>query len=59
MGDWPAASFGHFGQSGAMLLLNADEQIGLAATTTQPFGPWAVQLWPTWTSAMRQRILSS
>jgi CubicO group peptidase (beta-lactamase class C family) len=59
MGDWPAESFGHFGQSGTMLLLNADEQIGLAATTTQPFGPWAVQLWPTWTSAMRQRILSS
>ena len=28
MGDWPAASFGHFGKSGSLILLNADEQIG-------------------------------
>jgi CubicO group peptidase (beta-lactamase class C family) len=59
MGDWPAESFGHFGQSGAMMLLNVDQQIGLVATSTEPFGPWAVKLWPRWTSSMRQRILSS
>jgi CubicO group peptidase (beta-lactamase class C family) len=59
MGDWPARSFGHFGQSGAMLLLNADEQCGLAATSTEGFGPWAVQLWPKWTTTMHQRILTS
>jgi CubicO group peptidase (beta-lactamase class C family) len=59
MGDWPAQSFGHFGQSGAMLLLNADDQMGLAVTSTEGFGPWAVQLWPGWTTMMRQRILSS
>ena len=35
MGDWPPASFGHFGKSGALLLLNADEQIGLVATSTE------------------------
>ena len=58
MGDWPAASFGHFGQSGALMLLNADEQIGVVATSTEAFGPWAVALWPTWTSAMRQRALT-
>jgi CubicO group peptidase (beta-lactamase class C family) len=58
MGDWPAESFGHFGQSGAMMLLNVDEQIGLVATSTEPFGPWAAQLWPKWTSLMRRRILS-
>ncbi len=38
MGEWPATSFGHFGKSGALLLLNADEQIGLVATSTEPFG---------------------
>lgn len=54
MGDWPPASFGHFGQSGALMLLNADEQIGLVATSTAPFGPWAVALWPRWTSAIRR-----
>jgi hypothetical protein len=59
MGDWPPTSFGHFGQSGALMLLNADEQIGLVATSTEPFGPWAVALWPHWTSAMRQRVLAS
>ena len=59
MGDWPSASFGHFGQSGALLLLNADEQIGLVATSTEPFGQWATKLWPTWTSAMRTLALGS
>ncbi len=58
MGDWPADSFGHFGQSGALMLLNAREGIGVVATSTQPFGPWAVSLWPEWTSAMRARALS-
>jgi CubicO group peptidase (beta-lactamase class C family) len=58
MGDWPADSFGHFGQSGALMLLNAREGIGVVATSTQAFGPWAVSLWPEWTSAMRERALS-
>lgn len=59
MGEWPRDSFGHFGQSGAMMLVNVDEQIGLVATSTEPFGPWAVNLWPRWTSAMRERALAS
>jgi len=57
MGDWAEASFGHFGQSGAMMLLDPDEQIGIVATSTEPFGPWAHELWPRWTSAMRQLAL--
>jgi hypothetical protein len=59
MGDWPPASFGHFGQSGAMMLLNADEGLGLVATSTESFGPWAVHRWPEWTSAMLQLALGS
>lgn len=59
MGDWPADSFGHFGQSGALMLLNAREHIGLVATSSEPFGPWAVKLWTAWTSAMRSRALGS
>jgi len=59
MGDWPSASFGHFGQSGALMLLNAHEQIGVVATSTEAFGPWAVELWPHWTSAMRALALAS
>ncbi|MHB8379910.1 MAG: serine hydrolase [Acidimicrobiales bacterium] len=59
MGDWPRESFGHFGQSGSLMLLNADEGIGVVATSTEPFGPWAVNLWPEWTSAMRKVALAS
>jgi CubicO group peptidase (beta-lactamase class C family) len=59
MGDWPPASFGHFGRSGSLILLNADEQIGLVATSTEPFGGWATKLWPTWTSTMRTLALGS
>ena len=59
MGDWPDASFGHFGQSGSLMLLNADEQIGLVATSTVPFGPWAVQLWPTMTGELRRLAIGS
>jgi CubicO group peptidase (beta-lactamase class C family) len=58
MGDWPTASFGHFGQSGSLMLLNADEGIGVVATSTEPFGSWAVRLWPQWTSAMRKLALT-
>jgi CubicO group peptidase (beta-lactamase class C family) len=59
MGDWPEASFGHFGLSGSMMLLNVDEGIGLVATSSEPFGPWAVKLWPEWTSAQRALALAS
>lgn len=56
-GDWPPESFGHFGQSGALVLLNAREQVGVVATSTEPFGPWAVELWPRWISDVRRRAL--
>ena len=59
MGDWPPASFGHFGQSGALMLLNADEQIAVVATSEVAFGPWAIATWPAWTSAMRRLALAS
>jgi len=59
MGDWPTASFGHFGQSGSLMLLNADEQVGLVATSTVAFGPWAVELWPTLTGELRRWALRS
>ncbi len=37
---------------------NADEQIAVVATSTEPFGGWAVTLWPEWTSAMRKLALA-
>lgn len=59
MGDWPPTSFGHFGKSGSLMLLNVEDQIGLVATSTVAFGPWAVKLWPKWTSAMYRLALGS
>lgn len=58
MGDWPEASFGHFGKSGALLLVNLDEEIAVVATSDVAFGPWATELWPTWTSRARALALS-
>ncbi|MFI5036041.1 MAG: serine hydrolase [Acidimicrobiales bacterium] len=59
MGDWPPESFGHFGMSGSLVLLNARERLGLVGLATEPFGPWAVDLWPRWTSAVRRGALSA
>jgi CubicO group peptidase (beta-lactamase class C family) len=59
MGDWLPTSFGHFGMSGSLMLMNVDEGIGVVATTTEDFGPWAVALWPAWTSAVRSLALDS
>ena len=59
MGDWPPSSFGHFGQSGALCLVNVDEGIAAVATSTVDFGPWAAALWPAWTSAARSLALTS
>jgi CubicO group peptidase (beta-lactamase class C family) len=57
MGEWPSDSFGHFGQSGALMLLNATEQIAVVATSSHSFGPWAQELWPEWTTSMRALAL--
>ncbi|HEV2427504.1 MAG TPA: serine hydrolase domain-containing protein, partial [Acidimicrobiales bacterium] len=49
MGGWPPESFGHFGQSGSLALMNASEGFAVVATAGEAFGSWAVQLWPAWT----------
>jgi len=54
MGDWPAASFGHFGRSGALALVNVEEGLCVVATSTVAFGAWAHDLWPHWTTRVRQ-----
>lgn len=59
MGEWPPSSVGHFGRSGSMVLVNADEGIVLVATTTVEFGAWAHELWPAWTTRVRQWATTS
>jgi len=58
MGHWPSASFGHFGRSGAMLLCDPTTNLFIVATSTEPFGPWALDLWPTWIDRVRTMVLA-
>lgn len=57
MGQWPEDSFGHFGLSGALCLVNAREALAVVATSTVDFGAWAVSLWPTWVNRVRALAL--
>nr|MBW4029824.1 beta-lactamase family protein [Acidobacteriota bacterium] len=59
MGDWPPASFGHFGRSGALALVNVAEGLCVVATSSLPFGPWAHDLWPRWTTEVRRLCWTS
>jgi hypothetical protein len=59
MGEWPPASFGHFGRSGSMVLVNVEEAVALVATSSVEFGPWARELWPSWTTRVRQFAAAS
>lgn len=49
---WPAGSFGHFGQSGSLVLIDHERDFAVVALSSREFGPWAVSTWPTWTSEM-------
>jgi CubicO group peptidase (beta-lactamase class C family) len=40
------ATFGHFGQSGALLWVDPTVGVACAALGDEPFGPWARQAWP-------------
>lgn len=41
-------SFGHFGQSGTLLLVDPSRALVVAAASAAPFGPWAKDRWPSW-----------
>jgi CubicO group peptidase (beta-lactamase class C family) len=46
----PSASprtFGHFGQSGSMLWVDPDAGVACCALAEEPYGPWALDAWPT------------
>jgi len=41
-------AYGHFGQSGCLLLVDPERDLVLAAASPIEFGPWAKALWPSW-----------
>jgi CubicO group peptidase (beta-lactamase class C family) len=48
--NWPTTSFGHFGQSGSLLLVDPERDAAIVAVSDRGFGSWAVSTWPTWTA---------
>lgn len=46
-------TYGHFGQSGTMLWVDPQVDLGLVALTDRDFGPWAADAWPELADAVR------
>ncbi len=53
-----ARSYGHFGQSGAYVVVEPESGIVVAAAAGAPFGAWAVHLWPMWMDALHDRYVA-
>lgn len=45
-------TFGHFGQSGSFLWVDPERGLACAALAGVPFGPWAVEAWPMFSTAV-------
>ncbi|QIB46005.1 serine hydrolase domain-containing protein [Streptomyces aureoverticillatus] len=45
-------TFGHFGQAGTFLWVDPDAGAACVALTDRAFGPWAAEVWPTFTDAV-------
>jgi CubicO group peptidase (beta-lactamase class C family) len=43
-----SSAYGHFGQSGTLVLIDPIRQLVVAAAASEPFGPWARERWPQW-----------
>lgn len=54
MGLAAPSAFGHFGQSGALCLIDRTVGLAVAVTSSVAFGPWGRQLWPGWISRVWQ-----
>ncbi len=46
------ATFGHFGQSGTMMWIDPEAQLGLVALADRDFGEWAATAWPALSDAV-------
>lgn len=59
MGEgWPVTSFGHFGQSGSLLLVDPERRTAIVAVSDRGFGSWAVTTWPQWTARCHDELMS-
>jgi CubicO group peptidase (beta-lactamase class C family) len=51
-------TWGHFGQSGTFLWVDPEVDVAVVVLTDQPFGDWAVPLWPAFSDAVRMELTS-
>ena len=51
-----AATFGHFGASGAFLWVDPEVALACAALSGRDFGPWALQAWPELSDAVLEEF---
>jgi CubicO group peptidase (beta-lactamase class C family) len=49
---WGPATVGHFGQSGSFLVTDPERRVGVVTLGDEPFGPWAVEAWPSFLDAV-------
>lgn len=49
-------TFGHFGQAGGFLWVDPRLGLGTMALGSEPFGPWAIQVWPALSDAVIEEV---
>lgn len=49
----PAATFGHFGGAGTFLWVDPVNGVGCVVIAGRRFGPWAIEVWPGFSDAVR------
>ncbi len=47
-----SGTWGHFGQAGTFVWNDPSHRISCVVLTDRPFGPWAIERWPTFSSAV-------
>jgi CubicO group peptidase (beta-lactamase class C family) len=52
-------SYGHFGRSGVLVLIDPVKSIVVAAAAGESFGPWAVRRWPAWIDELYEAHVST
>ena len=56
--SFPAATFGHFGQSGTFLWVDPEHQLACVTLTDKNFGPWAAEAWAPFNEQLLGELLA-
>jgi len=56
---WPVATFGHFGQAGGFVAVDATAGLAVVTLGDTPFGSWATESWPGFTDDVRIEYLGA